>query len=174
MCKYVDRNGLATKRSARCHTRGESVVSIVHIRWSMQVRGSILVLKPRADVTRSPKQVYQWPHNRTDVLCKKDWCPLKKENTKHQHWIHNQNIYSYSSPDFIWNIVGSCSVFRITPTKFGSIQWTHWWWNMESTGSGSSQIICKNPRWRITIWMWRRRGSFKVFKEIDFDIWFEI
>ena len=29
-----------------------------------------LALKPRGDVTRSPKQVYQWPH-------KKDLCPPK-------------------------------------------------------------------------------------------------
>ena len=32
--------------------------------------GSTLALKPRADVTRSPKQGYQWPH-------KKDSCPPK-------------------------------------------------------------------------------------------------
>ena len=25
-------------------------------------RGSTLALKPRADITRSPKQGYQWPH----------------------------------------------------------------------------------------------------------------
>ena len=33
----------------------------------MQGRGSTLTLKPWADVTRSPKQGYQWP-------LKKDWC----------------------------------------------------------------------------------------------------
>ena len=32
--------------------------------------GSTLALKPRADVTRSLKQGYQWPHE-------KDLCPLK-------------------------------------------------------------------------------------------------
>ena len=32
--------------------------------------GSTLALNPRADVTRSPKQGYQWPH-------KKDLCPPK-------------------------------------------------------------------------------------------------
>ena len=31
---------------------------------------STLALKPRADVTRSPRQGYQWPH-------KKDLCPPK-------------------------------------------------------------------------------------------------
>ena len=54
----------------KCHTRGESEESVV-CRWgSMQVRESTLVLKPRADVTRSSKQGYQWPH-------KKDLCPTK-------------------------------------------------------------------------------------------------
>ena len=33
-------------------------------------KGSSLALKPRADVTRSPKQGYQWPH-------KKELCPQK-------------------------------------------------------------------------------------------------
>ena len=36
----------------------------------IQARESTLALKPRADVTRSPKQGYQWPH-------KKDLCPTK-------------------------------------------------------------------------------------------------
>ena len=54
----------------RCRTRGESEESVVHRRGSMQVRESTLALKPRADVTRSPKQGYQWPH-------KKDLCPTK-------------------------------------------------------------------------------------------------
>ena len=43
----------------------------------MQAKESILALKPRADVTRSPKQGYQCPH-------KKDLCPpntiFKKNN----------------------------------------------------------------------------------------------
>ena len=33
-------------------------------------KGSTLALKPRADITRNPKQGYQWPH-------KKDLCPPK-------------------------------------------------------------------------------------------------
>ena len=33
-----------------------------------QARESTVALKPRADITRSPKQGYQWPH-------KKDLCP---------------------------------------------------------------------------------------------------
>ena len=31
-------------------------------------QGSALILKPIADVTRNPKQEYQWPHKSTDVL----------------------------------------------------------------------------------------------------------
>ena len=53
---------------------------VLHQRWisgihCMQVTkhasdGSTLALKPRGDVTRSPKQGYQWPHE-------KDLCPPK-------------------------------------------------------------------------------------------------
>ena len=51
----------------RCHTRGDSEESVVCKGWSMQVRESTLALKPRVDVTRIPKQGYQWPHKK--VLC---------------------------------------------------------------------------------------------------------
>ena len=63
----------------------------VNLRTSAQARKhaskkSTLALKPRADVTRSLKQGYQWPH-------KKDSCPpkiFKKKNSpirdnKHEH-----------------------------------------------------------------------------------------
>ena len=54
----------------RCCARGESEESVVHRRGSTQARESTLALKPMADVTRSPKPGYQWPH-------KKDLCPTK-------------------------------------------------------------------------------------------------
>ena len=37
-------------------------------------KGSTLALKSRANVTRSPKQGYQWPHER-------DLCPQKIKNS---------------------------------------------------------------------------------------------
>ena len=61
-----------TGGKGRCRTRGESEGSVVHRRGSMQARESTLALKPRADVTRSPKQGYQWPHET-------DMCPTKKK-----------------------------------------------------------------------------------------------
>ena len=48
---------------SRCHTRGE------FDEWPASKK-STLALKPRTDVTRSPKQEYQWPH-------KKDICHPK-------------------------------------------------------------------------------------------------
>ena len=58
----------------------------VHLRNSTQARKcaseiSTLVLKPMADITRSPKQGYQWPH-------KKDSCPTKykKKTTQLINW----------------------------------------------------------------------------------------
>ena len=55
-------------------------------RVSRQVRESTLALKPRADVTRSPKQEYQWLH-------KKDLCPtkiLKKKSVMEHSKVHAQ------------------------------------------------------------------------------------
>ena len=43
---------------------------VVHRRGSTQARESTLALKPRADITISLKQGYQWPH-------KKNLCPTK-------------------------------------------------------------------------------------------------
>ena len=51
---------------SRCHTRGESVDHSS----KKACKGSTLALKPRADITRSPKQEYQWSN-------KKDLCPPK-------------------------------------------------------------------------------------------------
>ena len=50
----------------KCQTRGESEDHTSE----RACKGSILALKPRADVTRNPKQGYQWPHE-------KDSCPPK-------------------------------------------------------------------------------------------------
>ena len=52
---------------SRCHTRDESED---HTSEKACKKGSTLALKPRADVTRSPKQWYQWPDE-------KDLCPPK-------------------------------------------------------------------------------------------------
>ena len=56
---------------SRCRPRGES-----ENQRENASKGSTLTLKPRADVTRSPKQGHQWPHE-------KDLCPpkLKKNVT---------------------------------------------------------------------------------------------
>ena len=58
---------------SRCHIRGESqeMCNIKHTPpLSSNKAEPTLALKPRGDVTRSPKQGYQWPH-------KKDSCPPK-------------------------------------------------------------------------------------------------
>ena len=59
---------------SRCCTRGESqgTCTITHMPpLSLNKAEPTLALKPRGEVTRSPKQGYQWPH-------KKDSCPPKK------------------------------------------------------------------------------------------------
>ena len=55
----------------------------IHVRLcQLGIRLPTLVLKPRGDVTRGPKQGYQWPH-------KKDLCPSK---LKKKH-LHSRNKY---------------------------------------------------------------------------------
>ena len=54
---------LATKRSAG-YTTGESQKSIAHKGQSPQLRRSVPVLQPRANITRSPKQGYQLPQTK--------------------------------------------------------------------------------------------------------------
>ena len=68
---YVDRNGLAVilaaKRSAGV-TPEVDLGNLLHAGNKACERESTMALKPRADITRSPKQEYQWPTKRTDVL----------------------------------------------------------------------------------------------------------
>ena len=67
----MDQKGLTAMLTSM---RSAGVALKVNLRIT-QVRkyaseGSTVALKPRADVTRSPKQGYQWPH-------KTDLCPPK-------------------------------------------------------------------------------------------------
>ena len=56
------------QEDSRCRIRGKSEESVACRQGSTQVRESTLALKLRAEITRSPKEGYQWPHKRTDVL----------------------------------------------------------------------------------------------------------
>ena len=53
---------------SRCRTRGECEEFSAHRQQSMQVRGSTLSLKPRADITRSRKLAISGPTKKSDVL----------------------------------------------------------------------------------------------------------
>ena len=63
----------------------ESDESVVRRRGSTQVREFTLALKPRADITRSPKQGYQWPHE-------KDMCPTKIKKKRLGVWTVYINL----------------------------------------------------------------------------------
>ena len=49
---------------------------------AMQIRQPTLALKPRGDITRNPKQGYQWPQNRTCVCVRQKY--LKKNKHGYQ------------------------------------------------------------------------------------------
>ena len=55
---------LATKRSAGVAPEVNLGEHVTHNLHQVQIRLLTLVLKPRGDVTRSPKQGYQWPHKK--------------------------------------------------------------------------------------------------------------
>ena len=50
----------ACQEVSKCYMRCESEQFVVHRRQSMHVREFTLVLKPTEDITRCPKQGYQW------------------------------------------------------------------------------------------------------------------
>ena len=65
----------------RCCTRGKSEDHTSE----KACKGSTLALKPRADITESPKQGYQWPHKRD--LCRPKIFKNKKDQFNFQHHI---------------------------------------------------------------------------------------
>ena len=68
---------LTIKRSAMCSTRGGSQGTYITFASAMRIRQPTLALKPRGDITRNPKQGYQWPQNRTCVCVRQKY--LKKK-----------------------------------------------------------------------------------------------
>ena len=86
-----DRLRAGRQEVGKCSTRGES--------WGMYITFAsakiankaepTLALKPRGDVTRNPKQGYQWPQKRTCVRQKL----FKKNKKKHEiHEIEHREI----------------------------------------------------------------------------------
>ena len=74
-----------------CSARGGSQGTYITFSYTMQIRQPTLALKPRGDITRNPKQGYQWPQNRTHVSAQKTlkkkchvdfgwWCHINKSD----------------------------------------------------------------------------------------------
>ena len=72
---------LTVKRSATCSTRGGSQGTYITFASGMRIRQPALALKPRGDVTRNPKQGYQWPQNRTCVCVRQKYLKKKKKSS---------------------------------------------------------------------------------------------
>ena len=86
---------LEQEEVSRCRTRGVSEESIACRRGSMRPR-----INP--DITRSPKQEYQWPH-------RKDWYPpkFKKKSTAFRHTLKDISLwversYSFQFENTLW------------------------------------------------------------------------
>ena len=73
---------LTVKRSATCSTRGGSQGTYITFASAMRIRQPALALKPRGDVTRNPKQGYQWPQNRTCVCVRQKYLKKKKKKSE--------------------------------------------------------------------------------------------
>ena len=74
---------LNVKSLATCSTRGGSQGRYIMFASAMRIRQPTLAVKPRGDVTRNPKQGYQWPQNRTCVCVRQKYLKKKiyKRNT---------------------------------------------------------------------------------------------
>ena len=96
---------------SRCHTRGESEDH----RGKKAHKGSTLALKPRVDITRSPKQGYQWPHE--ENLC-------SPKIIKNFHWPY---VYTtFSKYLGIWVSIGRTDDPAMLFAKFGNVYWPSW------------------------------------------------
>ena len=117
--RYVKQNGsaamLAAKRSAGVTLEVNLGEHLTHTPLSSANEP----LKPRGDVTRSPKEGYQWPHE-------KDLCLPKKQNKKNK----TKNTFISNLPRFTMNschvlfIFGQPSIYVITK---GSNKLKLWW-----------------------------------------------
>ena len=78
----------------KCSTRGESWGMYITFASAKIVNKAepTLALKPRGDVTRNPKQGYQWPQNRTCVCVHQK---LKKKNNNNKQTKKPWRISSY-------------------------------------------------------------------------------
>ena len=76
-----DRLRAGRQEVGKCSTRGESWGMYITFASAKIVNKAepTLALKPRGDITRNPKQGYQWPQKRTCVSAKKK--NLKKNQT---------------------------------------------------------------------------------------------
>ena len=72
-----------------CSTRGESQGTYITFDSAMRISQPTLALKPRGDVTRNPKQGYQWPQNRTQASAKKT---LKKTAFKQRTFLQVSSL----------------------------------------------------------------------------------
>ena len=70
--------------------RGGSRGTYITFASAMWLRQPTLALKPRGDITRNPKQGYQWPQNRTHVSAKN----LKKTTKKNYTTFFPQTVSS--------------------------------------------------------------------------------
>ena len=62
-----DRLRAGRQEIGKCNTRGGSRGTYITFASAMRIRQPTLALKPRGDVTRNPKQGYQWPQKWTCV-----------------------------------------------------------------------------------------------------------
>ena len=81
---------LTIKRLATCSTRDGSQGTYITFASAMRIRQPTLALKPRGDVTRNPKQGYQWPQNRTCVCVRQKYLKKKKK-----FWENSSDSKSY-------------------------------------------------------------------------------
>ena len=111
-----DRLRAGRQEVGKCSTRGES--------WGMYITFAsakiankaepTLALKPRGDVTRNPKQGYQWPQKRTCECVRQKL--LKKKKKKRMKLETHLYVFQHG------NVVDRCFFFLITLILHGRKQ----------------------------------------------------
>ena len=109
-----DRLRAGRQEVGKCSTRGESremCITFASAKIANKAEPT-LALKPRGDVTRNPKQGYQWPQ-------KKDMCPPKTFKKKQKN-INNGSCFPQSCSHLFDQTVGLCLVSACAGAGGGS------------------------------------------------------
>ena len=134
---------ITVKRSATCSTRGGSQGTYIMFASAMRLRQPALALKPRGDVTRNPKQGYQWPQNRTCVCVRQKYLKKKKKKKKKETVFstNGKSIHYPTKTQLVWlndakRLTNSNIQSRLDLLVLLNLRWPFAFWLKQIKGPG--------------------------------------